>query len=65
MKSGIVRLLKLAAQLIGISTSPSQKQTGEREKRFELFRQRDVAMQSPRTTKRNEHDGGGRQDRVG
>lgn len=43
MKSGIVRLLKLAAQLIGISTAPSQKPTGEPEKRFQLFRQRDVA----------------------
>ncbi len=43
MKSSIVGLLKLVAQLIGISTSPSQKATEKREKRFELFRQRDVA----------------------
>lgn len=43
VKSGIVRLLKLVAQLIGISTSPSQEATEKREKRFELFRQRDVS----------------------
>ena len=40
MKLAIVRLLKLVAPLIGISTSPSNKTPG---KRFELFRQRDVA----------------------
>lgn len=43
VKSSIVRLLKLVAQLIGISTSPSQKTMEKGEKRFELFRQRDVA----------------------
>ncbi len=48
VKSGIVRLLKLVAQLIGISTSPSQSPKGEREKRFELFRQRDMAQAEQR-----------------
>lgn len=43
MKSGIVGFLKLVAQLIGISTSSSQEATEKREKRFELFRQRDAA----------------------
>lgn len=48
VKSGIVRLLKLVAQLIGISTSPSQKAMEKGEKRFELFRQRDVDQEEQR-----------------
>jgi hypothetical protein len=48
LNSGIVGLLKLVAQLIGISTSPSQSPKGEREKRFELFRQRDIAQAEQR-----------------
>ncbi len=50
MKSGIIGLLKLIAQSIGISTSPSQKAAEKREKRFELFRQRDV----PHTERRKD-----------
>lgn len=49
MKSDIISLLKLVAQLIGISTSPSQKAAEKREKRFELFRQREVALTEQRT----------------
>ena len=48
MKSGITGFLKLVAQLIGISTSPSQSPKGGREKRFELFRQRDIAQAEQR-----------------
>lgn len=66
MKSRILALLKLVAQLIGISTSPSQKATEGREKRFELFRQRDVAHSEQRKneTSAMKTVGGGRQDKV-
>jgi hypothetical protein len=52
VKSRIVGLLKQVAQLIGISTSPSQSPKGEREKRFELFRQRDIAQAEQRKNDR-------------
>jgi hypothetical protein len=52
VNSRILALLKLVAQLIGISTSPSQKATEGREKRFELFRQRDVAHAEQRKNER-------------
>lgn len=52
VKSRIIALLKLVAQLIGISTSPSQRATEERDKRFELFRQRDVAHAEQRKNER-------------
>jgi hypothetical protein len=54
VKSGIAGFLKLVAQLIGISTSRSQKTTEKRETRFELFRQRDVAHAEQRKDDREQ-----------